>query len=186
MKIAAKKLFLFILMVLLTSCQTKKAATDTVKTEPKQASKFAEGKMVNGTYFLINQKENKALQPYQRTYNTLTNLDMVKLDNSAVQKWTLKENIDPKTKKPNGTFSIYLFVDESIAVTDKWNSPLSGKIKDYPKDSFTVQYNEAEKAYTLKSTTAKGDYLGKLASSYAKYGPNDGSKSFLWKFQKTE
>ena len=65
--------------------------------------------------------------------------NVVKLDNSAIQKWLLKENINPKTKKPNGTFSIYLFVDQSIAIANKYNNPRIGKIKEYPKDSFVIE-----------------------------------------------
>lgn len=184
-----KQLLFFVITFQLGSCQTKKATVDSTKIEKKaekKESKYVEGKMTNGTYFLINVNENLALEPYQRQYGSLNDLNLVKLDNSAIQKWVVKENLDIKTKKPNGTFSIYLFVDETNSIANKYNNPRLGKTKEYPKDSFTIQYNETEKAYTIKSNTAKGDCMGKKNGSFAKYLPNDGSKALLWKFLKTE
>jgi uncharacterized protein YqkB len=152
----------------------------------KKESKYAEGKMTNGTYFLININENLAMEPYQKQYGSLNDLNLVKLDNSAIQKWVIKENIDVKTGKPNGTFSIYLFADETNAIANKYNNLRLGKTKEYPKDSFTIQYNETEKAYTLKSNSGKGDFIGRKSGNFAKYIPNDESKSILWKFLKIE
>ncbi len=185
----SKILFLVLLTFQLVSCQTKKATVDSTKTEKKvekKESKYAEGKMTNGTYFIINASENLALEPYQRQYGSLTDLNLTKLDNSAIQKWVIKENINAKTKKPNGTFSIYLFVDETNAIANKYNNPRLGKTKEYPKDSFVLEYKDAEKTYIIKSTSAKGDCMGKKDGRFAKYIPNDGSQAILWKFLKTE
>jgi hypothetical protein len=184
-----KILFIVLFTFQLVSCQTKKVTVDSTKIEKKaekKVSKYAEGKMTNGTYFIINTSENLALEPYQRQYGSLTDLNLTKLDNSAIQKWVIKENINPKTKKPNGTFSIYLFVDETNAIANKYNNPRLGKIKEYPKDSFVIAYNETEKSYIIKSNAAKGDCMGKKDGRFAKYIPNDGSQAVLWKFLKTE
>jgi hypothetical protein len=185
----SKSLVLVLLTFYLLSCQTQKATTNSTKTEKKsekKESKYAEGKMTNGTYFLLNASENLALEPYQRQYGSLTDLNLAKLDNSAIQKWVVKENINPKTKKPNGTFSIYLFVDQTNAIANKYNNPRLGKAKEYPKDSFAIEYNETEKSYIIKSNSAKGDCMGKKDGRFAKYLPNDGSQAVLWKFLKTE
>jgi hypothetical protein len=184
-----KQLLFFVITFQLGSCQTKKATVDSTKTEKKvekKESKYAEGKMTNGTYFIINASENLALEPYQRQYNSLTDLNLAKLDNSAIQKWVVKENINAKTKKPNGTFSIYLFVDETNAIANKYNNPRLGKTKEYPKDSFVIEYDETGKSYIIKSNSAKGDCMGKKDGRFAKYIPNDGSQAILWKFLKTE
>ncbi|MEN9488368.1 MAG: hypothetical protein RL494_633 [Bacteroidota bacterium] len=184
-----KTILLILISFQFGSCQSKKVVVDSTKTEKKiekKQSKFAEGKMANGTYFIINANENEALEPFRRTYTSLNDLNLVPLDNSAIQKWVFKENINPKTQKPNGTFSIYLFVDQSNAITNKWNNPRLGKTREYPKDSFVIEYHEGEKAYTIKSTSAKGDCMGKKGGSFAKYVPNDGGETTFWKFQKTE
>ena len=189
MDIKIVRLVWFVIAIQLASCQAQKTTVETNKTEKKiekKESKYAEGKMINGTYFLLNTSENLALEPYQRQYGSLTDLNLTKLDNSAIQKWVIRENLNPKTKKPNGTFSIYLFVDQSIAITNKYNNPRIGKIKEYPKDSFVIEYNEPKKAYIIKSNSAKGDCMGKKDGRFAKYIPNDGSSAVLWKLLKTE
>ena len=189
MDIKIVRLVWFVIAIQLASCQAQKTTVETNKTEKKiekKETKYAEGKMINGTYFIQSVKDNFVLEPYQKQYGSLNDLNLVKLDNSAIQKWLLKENINPKTKKPNGTFSIYLFVDQSIAIANKYNNPRIGKIKEYPKDSFVVEYNEAQKAYIIKSNTAKGDCIGKKEGRFAKYVSNDGSQEIFWKFLKTE
>ena len=60
------------------------------------------------------------------------------------------------------------------------------KTKEYPKDSFVIEYNEPKKAYKIKSNSAKGDCMGKKDGRFAKYIPNDGSSAVLWKLLKTE
>jgi hypothetical protein len=173
----SKKLLVVLFTFQLLSCQTQKPTVETTKTEKKvekKESKYAEGKMINGTYFLLNTSENLALEPYQRHYGSLTDLNLTKLDNSAIQKWVIRENLNPKTKKPNGTFSIYLFADETNAIVNKYNNPRIGKTK------------EPKKAYIIKSNSAKGDCMGKKDGRFAKYIPNDGSSAVLWKLLKTE
>lgn len=185
----SKIVCLVLLTFQLGSCQTKKTTVDSTKIEKKvekKESKYAEGKMTNGTYFIINASENLALEPYQRQYGSLNDLNLVKLDNSAIQKWVIKENIDAKTKKPNGTFSIYLFVDQTVAIANKYNNPRIGKTKEYTKDNFIIEYHETEKSYVIKSSSAKGDCVGKKEGRFAKYIPNDGSQEIMWKFIKTE
>ena len=133
MDIKIVRLVWFVIAIQLASCQAQKTTVETNKTEKKiekKESKYAEGKMINGTYFIQSVKDNFVLEPYQKQYGSLNDLNLVKLDNSAIQKWLLKENINPKTKKPNGTFSIYLFVDQSIAIANKYNNPRIGKIKE--------------------------------------------------------
>ena len=49
-----------------------------------------------------------------------------------------------------------------------------------------MEYNEAQKAYIIKSNTAKGDCIGKKEGRFAKYVSNDGSQEIFWKFLKTE
>lgn len=185
----SKTILLVLFTFQLLSCQTQKVTVDATKAEKKadkKESKYAEGKMINGTYFLLNTSENLALEPYQRQYGSLTDLNLTKLDNSAIQKWVIRENLNPKTKKPNGTFSIYLFADETNAIVNKYNNPRIGKTKEYPKDSFVIEYNEPKKAYIIKSNSAKGDCMGKKDGRFAKYIPNDGSSAVLWKLLKTE
>ena len=179
-----KTIIAIVLTFNLVCCQSQKIVADKSKVE-KRESKYVEGKMVNGTYFLINANQGLAMQPYQKLYGSINNVVLEKLDNSIMQKWVFKENIDGKTKKPNGTLSIYLFVDESQAITCKWGNPLLAKTKEYPKDSFVMEYNENEKAYNLKSTAAKGFYMTIKNGSFAKYMANDGSNVFLWKLLKT-
>lgn len=182
------RLVLFVITIQFASCQTKRTiieATKTVYNTEKKESKYAEGKMINGTYFIINASENLALEPYQRQYGSLTDLNLTKLDNSAIQKWVVIENLNPKTKKPDRTFSIYLFADETNAIVNKYNNPRVGKMKEYSKDSFVIEYNEAKKSYIIKSNSAKGDCMGKKDGRFAKYIPNDGNQNCLWKFLKT-
>ena len=103
MDIKIVRLVWFVIAIQLASCQAQKTTVETNKTEKKiekKESKYAEGKMINGTYFLLNTSENLALEPFQRQYGSLTDLNLTKLDNSAIQKWVIRENLNPKTKKP--------------------------------------------------------------------------------------
>jgi hypothetical protein len=180
-----KIVFIALFCFQLSSCQSSKPMTSTAASSTKSSSN-AEGKLQNGVYFIQNLSENLVIEPYQRQYSSLTDLNMVPLDRSGIQKWVVTEYLDPKTKKPTGIYSISLFVDAHYAITNKWSNPRLGKSKEYPKDRFSIVYLEKEKAYVIKSTTAKGDCLGKSQGRFAKYVPNDSSSAIMWRFIKSD
>ncbi len=136
----------------------------------------------SGTYFIVNAQSEQALQPVGASAGQ--NVYMAEFTKGGAQKWTITRKIDPVTKKPTNRYTIRLAGDNQGLNFQPHPSVDGSAIISTDTSVFVLDPGEA--GYLVKSVSKNGDalfiYPSPPSETETRFGPNDGSAKFRWKF----
>ncbi len=136
----------------------------------------------SGTYFISNMSSDEALQPAGATVGQ--NILLYEFNKSGMQKWTINRKLDPKTQKPTNRYTIKLAGDNGDLNFEPHPVADCAAILGAEKSVYVLE--PADSGTLIKSVAKNGDalyvYPQPPMNAEARFGPNDGSTKFRWKF----
>ncbi len=140
----------------------------------------------SGTYFITNMSSDEALQPVAGS--TGQNVYVYEFKKSGMQKWAIDRKLDPKTKKPTNRYTIKLAGEAADLNFEPHPATDSSAILGMDKSTFVLESGEA--GILIKSVAKNGDalyiYPNPPMDTETRFGPNDDSTKFRWKFTVAE
>lgn len=136
----------------------------------------------SGTYFIVNVDGEQALQPAMASMGQSVFLQA--FNKNGMQKWKITRKIDLTTKKPTNRYTIALAGETSGLNFQPHPSVDACAIISCDTSTFVLDSTDA--GLRVKSVTKNGDALYSMASppsdTETRFGPDDGSEKFRWKF----
>jgi hypothetical protein len=136
----------------------------------------------SGTFFIVNVSNEQALQPVGASIGQ--NVQLYEFKKGGTQKWTITRKIDLITKRPTNRYNIRLAGEtpglnfQPHPVTD------SSAIISIEPSVFVLDAGET--GILVKSVAKNGDalyiYPSPPGNTETRFGPDDGSTKFRWKF----
>ncbi len=135
-----------------------------------------------GTYFITNMQSDEALQPGAASLGQ--SVHAVEYNKSGMQKWSIDRKIDPKTQKPTNRYTIKLAGENGELNFEPHPVADMSAVLGMTKQVYVLESGDA--GILIKSVFKNGDALyiapQPPMSTEAKFGPNDGSAKYRWKF----
>lgn len=136
----------------------------------------------SGTYFITSMSSDEALQPAAASAGQ--NVLLFEYNKSGLQKWTIDRKLDPKTKKPTNRYTIKLAGENGELNFEP--HPVADMSAILGADKSVMVLESGEAGTLIKSVAKNGDalyvYPQPPMNAEARFGPNDGSTKFRWKF----
>jgi hypothetical protein len=136
-----------------------------------------------GTYFITSMSCDQALQPVGGTPGQ--NVLLYDYNKSGMQKWDINRKIDPKTNKPTNRYTIKL-AGENGELNLVPHPSVADMTCILAPDKSVMVLESGDNGILIKSVARNGDALYVAPQpplqSECKFGPNDGSSKFRWKF----
>ncbi len=136
----------------------------------------------SGTYFIISALNDQAMQAAAASFGQSVFLQ--EWTQSGMQKWTITRKIDPATKKPTNRYTIRL-AGETPGLNFQPH-PVCDSTAIISMDTSVFVLEPGDAGFLVKSVAKNGDAMYCLpqppSNTEARFGPNDGSTKFRWKF----
>ena len=140
----------------------------------------------SGTYFITSMKSDEALQPAANSAGQY--ILLYEFNKSGMQKWTINRKLDPKTQKPTNRYTIRL-----AGENDELNfnpHPVGNMTAILGGDKSVYVLESGDSGTLIKSVDRNGDALYARPQppmpAEGRFGPDDGSAKFRWKFTLAE
>lgn len=140
----------------------------------------------SGTYFITNMGSDEALQPAGNTQGQYVLL--FEYNKGGMQKWTINRKIDPKTQKPTNRYTIRL-----AGENDELNfqpHPIGSMTSILGAEKSVYVLESGETGTLIKSVDRNGDALYARPQppmpAEGRFGPDDGSAKYRWKFTQAD
>lgn len=135
----------------------------------------------SGTYFIINASSDEALQPVGPTAGQ--NVLLYPFNKSGMQKWEINRRIDPATKKPTNKYTIKLAGESGLSFQPH---PVADSSAIISLDPSVFVLEPGDGGLLIKSVQLNGDALYIFPyppmNTETRFGPDDSSNKFRWKF----
>jgi hypothetical protein len=136
----------------------------------------------SGTYFIVNVASEEALQPVGASIGQ--NVFMSEFNKGGLQKWSIKRKFDLTTKKPTNRYTIAL-AGETTGLNFQPH-PVADCSAIISIDPSVMVLEKGDAGLLVKSVAKNGDALYIAPSppgpTETRFGPDDGSTKFRWKF----
>ncbi|HIA52918.1 MAG TPA: hypothetical protein EYN91_12670 [Candidatus Melainabacteria bacterium] len=136
----------------------------------------------SGTYFITSMSSDEALQPAGASAGQ--NVLLYEYNRSGMQKWAIDRKRDPKTGKPTNRYTIKLAGENGELNFEP--HPVADCSAILGADKSVMVLESGDAGMLIKSVAKNGDalyvYPQPPLNAEARFGPNDGSSKFRWKF----
>lgn len=135
----------------------------------------------SGTYFIVNCKTEQAVTPLAVTPGN--NVFANEFNKSGVQKFTIERKVDLKTKQPTNRYTIKAANEEVTLYLAPHDMSVRTAIMDSSPSTYVLKPSDG--AIVVESLKKSGDAMFTLnvpPCTEVRFGPNDGSDKYKWKF----
>ena len=140
----------------------------------------------SGTYFITSMSSDEALQPDASSLGQSVHLH--EFNKSGMQKWAIERKLDPKTQKPTNRYTIKLAGENGDLNFEPHPVADMSAVMGMNKQVYVLESGDS--GTLIKSVAKNGDalyvYPQPPMPAEARFGPNDGSAKYRWKFTLAE